>query len=37
MRRNPRLFRLTATVAFSALLWDVMLPLAAIAVFVQPL
>ena len=31
MRRNPRLFRLTATVALTALLWDAMLPLAAVA------
>jgi hypothetical protein len=29
MRRNPRLFRLTATVALSALLWDAVLPFAA--------
>jgi hypothetical protein len=31
MRKNPRLFRLTATVALTALLWDSVLPLAAIA------
>jgi hypothetical protein len=31
MHRNPRLFRLTATVALTALLWDAVLPLAAIA------
>ena len=31
MRRNPRLFRLTATVALTALLWDATLPLAAVA------
>jgi hypothetical protein len=33
MRRNPRLFRLTTTVALGALLWDAVLPLAA---FAQP-
>jgi hypothetical protein len=31
MRRNPRLFRLTATVALTALLCDSLLPLAAVA------
>ena len=31
MRRNPRLFRLTASVALGALLWDSALPLAAVA------
>src|SRR5476651_777533 len=31
MRSNPQLFRLTATVALSALLWDSVLPLAALA------
>jgi hypothetical protein len=31
MRRNPRIFRLTATVAVTALLWDTALPLAAVA------
>jgi hypothetical protein len=31
MRRNPRLFRLTATVAMTALLWDTVLPLTAAA------
>jgi hypothetical protein len=31
MRRNPRLFRLTATVAMTALLCDAVLPLAAVA------
>ncbi|MDB5403642.1 MAG: hypothetical protein JWQ55_5660 [Rhodopila sp.] len=31
MRKNPRLFRLTATVALTALLWDTALPLAAVA------
>jgi hypothetical protein len=33
MHRNPRLFRLTTTVALGALLWDAVLPLAA---FAQP-
>jgi hypothetical protein len=31
MRSNPRAFRLTATVAVTALLWDAVLPLAAMA------
>jgi hypothetical protein len=31
MRRNPKAFRLTATVALTALLWDSILPLAAVA------
>jgi hypothetical protein len=31
MRKSPRLFRLTATVALTALLWDAALPLAALA------
>jgi hypothetical protein len=31
MRQSPRLFRLTANVALSALLWDTMRPLAAVA------
>jgi hypothetical protein len=31
MRRNPRLFRLTTTVALGALLWDVAPPVAAVA------
>jgi hypothetical protein len=31
MRRNPRLFRLTSSVAVSALLWDAAWPLAAMA------
>src|ERR1700722_257713 len=31
MRRNPRLFRLTASVALGALLWDMAWPLAAAA------
>ncbi|HBK07355.1 MAG TPA: hypothetical protein DDZ81_16130 [Acetobacteraceae bacterium] len=31
MRQNPRCFRLTATVALGALLWDAVVPLAAVA------
>jgi hypothetical protein len=31
MRKNPRLFRLTATVALTALLWDTVVPLSAVA------